>query len=92
MGRQLLVLHLDAARKRADEGASTAPEIALPAGGLSLAYTGLQELAGDNRPNEELVCPEATAGLWSTITFSWVSDLMKKGYKCAPPVQGVPAL
>jgi hypothetical protein len=33
--------------------------------------------------NEELVCPEATAGLWSTITFSWVSDLMKKGYKCA---------
>ena len=45
---------------------------------------GLQELAGDNRPNEELVCPEATAGLWSTITFSWVSDLMKKGYKCAP--------
>ena len=44
----------------------------------------LQELAGENRPNEELVCPEATAGLWSTITFSWVSDLMKKGYKCAP--------
>ena len=45
---------------------------------------GLQELAGDNRANEELVCPEATAGLWSTITFSWVSDLMKKGYKCVP--------
>ena len=53
-------------------------------GDMDLRCAGLQELAGDNRPNEELVCPEATASLWSTITFSWVSDLMKKGYKCAP--------
>ena len=41
-----------------------------------------QELGQDGVTNDELVCPEATAGLWSTITFSWVSDLMKKGYKC----------
>ena len=40
-----------------------------------------QELGQEGVTNDELVCPEATAGLVSTITFSWVSDLMKKGYK-----------
>jgi hypothetical protein len=30
---------------------------------------------------DQTVCPEATAGLWSTITFGWISGMMKTGYK-----------
>eukprot|EP00883_Tetradesmus_obliquus_P002963 jgi/Sobl393_1/13177/SZX62082.1 len=27
------------------------------------------------------VCPECTAGLWSRLTFGWLSPLIKRGYK-----------
>lgn len=44
------------------------------------AIVGLQELQ-EGVPGDETVCPEATANIWSTVTFSWISGLMKKGYK-----------
>ena len=40
----------------------------------------LQELA-DDAPNAEKLCPESTANIASTITFSWIGNLMKQGYK-----------
>lgn len=39
-----------------------------------------QELA-DDVPNSEKLCPETTANLASTITFSWIGGLMQQGYK-----------
>ncbi len=40
----------------------------------------VQELPS-SAPGDETICPEATANIFSTVTFSWVSGLMKKGYK-----------
>ena len=40
----------------------------------------MQELASD-APNSEKMCPECTANVFSTITFTWIGDLMKQGYK-----------
>ena len=42
---------------------------------------GLQELQGQSAREQQ--CPEAKANLYSTITFSWISPLMVKGYKYA---------
>ena len=39
-----------------------------------------QELA-DDAPNAEKLCPECTANIFSTVTFTWIGGLMKQGYK-----------
>ncbi len=39
-----------------------------------------QELA-DDVPNAEKLCPECTANIFSTITFTWIGALLKQGYK-----------
>lgn len=33
--------------------------------------------------DEQKVCPEASAGLLSSVTFSWLNPLLKRGYKHA---------
>lgn len=33
--------------------------------------------------DEEKVCPESTAGIFSSITFSWLNPLLQRGYKHA---------
>ncbi|WIA43760.1 hypothetical protein OEZ86_010184 [Tetradesmus obliquus] len=39
--------------------------------------SGAAALLHDGAP----VCPECTAGLWSRLTFGWLSPLIKRGYK-----------
>ena len=48
-------------------------------------YKGVTPQALDGLPQEEAdkVCPEATSGLWSLTTFSWISPLLRTGYKYA---------
>ena len=41
----------------------------------------LQILASSDEPADDKVCPEAGASLFSTITFSWLTPILKKGYR-----------
>ena len=38
----------------------------------------MQELDG---ADEDKLCPEATANIFDTLTFGWISPLMVKGFK-----------
>jgi hypothetical protein len=40
-----------------------------------------QPLANGSSSEGPTVCPEWGAGLMSTLTFSWLSPLIRKGYK-----------
>ena len=41
----------------------------------------LQVLADRQFSESSKVCPEAKASVFSLITFGWISNLMRQGYK-----------
>lgn len=41
----------------------------------------LQVLASHDEPIDDKVCPEAKASLFSAITFSWLTPILRKGYR-----------
>ena len=47
---------------------------------LTLEFLLLQQLQA--AAEAKSVCPEATSNIFSTLTFSWISPLMRAGFKC----------